>query len=192
MADTKISALTAASAAAGANEFPINEAGTTKKVTGTQIAAMVQGLNKASAANAKDTTDTSHLLTPANMIDVGLPRLLFVLLNADMNSTSDQQFTKVGTFTNFVLLQAKCSYVSGAALTTAAGGIYTAASKGGTAIVANTQTYTQNTAAGTGTNLTLAAAPGSGERSDGALYLSLTTPQGSAGVSNIRVYGYLI
>lgn len=33
MADTKISALTAASAAAAANEFPINEAGTTKKLT---------------------------------------------------------------------------------------------------------------------------------------------------------------
>lgn len=37
MADTKISALTAASAAAGANEIPINEAGTTKKITVDQI-----------------------------------------------------------------------------------------------------------------------------------------------------------
>lgn len=42
MADTKISALTAASAAALANEFPINEAGTTKKVTGTQIATLLR------------------------------------------------------------------------------------------------------------------------------------------------------
>lgn len=41
MADTKISALAAASAVAGANEFPINEAGTTKKVTGTQVATFV-------------------------------------------------------------------------------------------------------------------------------------------------------
>ena len=37
MADTKISALTAASAAAGANEIPINEAGTSKKITVAQI-----------------------------------------------------------------------------------------------------------------------------------------------------------
>lgn len=37
MADAKISALPAASAAAGANEIPINEAGTTKKVTLTQV-----------------------------------------------------------------------------------------------------------------------------------------------------------
>jgi len=39
MADTKISALTAASAAAGANEIPINEAGTTKKITVAQLEA---------------------------------------------------------------------------------------------------------------------------------------------------------
>lgn len=38
MADTKISALTAATAAAAANEFAINEAGTSKKVTGTLLA----------------------------------------------------------------------------------------------------------------------------------------------------------
>ncbi len=38
MASTKISALTAATAAAAANEFPINEAGTSKKLTLAQIA----------------------------------------------------------------------------------------------------------------------------------------------------------
>lgn len=43
MANVKISDLTAASAAAGANEFEINEAGTSKKVTGTQIASFVEG-----------------------------------------------------------------------------------------------------------------------------------------------------
>lgn len=42
MADTKVSALTAASAAAGANELPINEAGTSKKLTVQQIADFVQ------------------------------------------------------------------------------------------------------------------------------------------------------
>jgi len=40
MADTKISALTAASAAAGTNEIPINEDGTTKKITVTQLLAV--------------------------------------------------------------------------------------------------------------------------------------------------------
>jgi hypothetical protein len=37
MANVKISGLIAASAVAGANEFEINESGTSKKVTGTQI-----------------------------------------------------------------------------------------------------------------------------------------------------------
>jgi len=43
MADTKISALTAATAAAGANEIPINEAGANKKVTIAQIASILGG-----------------------------------------------------------------------------------------------------------------------------------------------------
>jgi len=41
MANVKISGLTSAAAVAGANEFEINEAGTSKKVTGTQIATFV-------------------------------------------------------------------------------------------------------------------------------------------------------
>ena len=42
MANVKISGLTAASSVAAANEFEINEAGTSKKVTGTQILAYVK------------------------------------------------------------------------------------------------------------------------------------------------------
>jgi len=42
MADTKISALTAASVAAAANEFGINEAGTSKKLTLAQIITFLQ------------------------------------------------------------------------------------------------------------------------------------------------------
>ena len=42
MANIKISDLTAAASAVGANEFEINEAGTSKKVTGTQISAFVK------------------------------------------------------------------------------------------------------------------------------------------------------
>jgi len=42
MANIKISDLTAATAAAGANEFEINEAGSSKKVTGNQLASYVE------------------------------------------------------------------------------------------------------------------------------------------------------
>lgn len=41
MADTKVSALTAASAAVGTQEIPVNEAGTSKKVTVTQLGAVM-------------------------------------------------------------------------------------------------------------------------------------------------------
>jgi hypothetical protein len=41
MADTKISALSAVSAVAGANEFAVNEAGTSKKATATQTGAFI-------------------------------------------------------------------------------------------------------------------------------------------------------
>ena len=42
MADVKISALTAAASAAGANELPINEAGTSKKLTITQLLTFME------------------------------------------------------------------------------------------------------------------------------------------------------
>jgi hypothetical protein len=42
MANVKISGLTSAAAVAGANEFEINEAGTSKKVTATQISTFVK------------------------------------------------------------------------------------------------------------------------------------------------------
>lgn len=45
MADTKISALTAAAAAALANELPINEAGVSKKITLTQVKALLLTLS---------------------------------------------------------------------------------------------------------------------------------------------------
>lgn len=51
-ADTKISALAAASAAAAGNEYPINEAGTSKKVTGTQIKTFVNTANVFAAGSA--------------------------------------------------------------------------------------------------------------------------------------------
>jgi hypothetical protein len=42
MADTKISALTAVTTAAGTNEFAVNEAGTSKKETLAQVSEFVK------------------------------------------------------------------------------------------------------------------------------------------------------
>lgn len=184
---TKISAMTAASAAAAANEFEINESGTTKKVTGTQIATMVQGLNKASAANAKDTTNTSTLLTPANLLDVGVSRLLFTLVGANMNTTADQQFTKVGTFSSYIIQLYPTLVNASTSLTTAAGGIYTAASKGGDQLVASSQAYTGASSSARGVSLILTGL-GLGKRTE-TPYLSLTTAQGSTATADIYIFG---
>lgn len=53
MANVKISDLSAASSVAGANEFEINEAGTSKKVTGTQILAYVKANSTSGTAILK-------------------------------------------------------------------------------------------------------------------------------------------
>jgi hypothetical protein len=79
-------------------------------------------------------------------------------------------------------------------LTTAVGGIYPAASKGGTAVVANSQAYSGLTAATKFVDLTIA----SGYTSGGDiltvknLFLSLTTPQGGAATADVYVYGDII
>lgn len=68
MADTKISALTAASAAAAANEFAINEAGASKKLTLQQIADFL--VKRAAAATIVAGEYTTQLVLAANSADI--------------------------------------------------------------------------------------------------------------------------
>jgi len=65
MADTKISALTAASAAAAANEFAINEAGTSKKVTASQIRDYVAPRGYLWGLTLSNAADTANDITVA-------------------------------------------------------------------------------------------------------------------------------
>lgn len=70
MADTKISALTAATAAAAANEFAINEAGTSKKLTAAQLKTfcnptLVTGATGTVSADAAP-SETWQVLTSDN------------------------------------------------------------------------------------------------------------------------------
>ena len=66
MADLKISALTAATVAAGANEIPVNEAGSTKKITVTQLATAILPV-KASGSEVDTGTDDAKFLTAASV-----------------------------------------------------------------------------------------------------------------------------
>lgn len=63
MADTKISALTAASSVVSSNEFAINEAGTSKKVTAAQIKTFINDPRNAASSNASISANTVTYLT---------------------------------------------------------------------------------------------------------------------------------
>ena len=77
MADTKLSGLTAATAMADANEFEINEAGTSKKLTGTLIKAWAGNvLRKVSTAAQSPSAGASTYLTDSNIaVPAGLLRV---------------------------------------------------------------------------------------------------------------------
>ena len=68
MADTKISALTAAAAAAAANEFAINEAGTSKKLTLQQVVDFI--VKRAAATTVAAGAYTTNLVLAANSGDI--------------------------------------------------------------------------------------------------------------------------
>ena len=76
MADTKISALTAATTVADANEIPINEAGTTKKITALQIRAYSgDGLFNASVADQTISATTAYVTKSNIAVPVGKLRI---------------------------------------------------------------------------------------------------------------------
>lgn len=109
------------------------------------------------------------------------------LLQANFNITTDQaivmQINGVYRVKRIVVWNTTVNGMS-----TAAGGIYTAASKGGSAIVANSQTYTGLTNQYTAEELTLSL-PNLVNPAGTPLFFSLTTAQGAAALADIWVYG---
>ncbi|HXJ94203.1 MAG TPA: hypothetical protein VMT20_15250 [Terriglobia bacterium] len=136
--------------------------------------------------------------TNPNLCVIGSPCILGVRRGANLNSTADQAITVapltsgqagyMPTASKYIVTGVwvdNCSAASG----TAAGGIYTAASKGGTTLVAASQTYGNCSSATTMQTATLAAAAASNTLTASTLYLSLTTAQGSADTGDVYVYG---
>ena len=110
------------------------------------------------------------------------------LVGASFNSTADQgiPITIPAGYTKY-LIQSIAVYNASTSLTTAAGGLYPTTSKGGTAFVASGQTYSSLTGSTISLNLTLTGAVSTTPLSATTLYLSLTTPQGSAATANVVV-----
>jgi hypothetical protein len=102
-----------------------------------------------------------------------------------MNITTDQPITINSA--NYIIRNIVATNAS-TSLTLAVGGIYAGASKA-TAVVANTQVYSTLTAASKTVDLTLNALGLSDRRTEGTLYLSLTTGQGGAATCDIYIFG---
>lgn len=111
------------------------------------------------------------------------------LIGANFNSTADQAITMlVPANMKYRVTKITALNTSVAGMSTAAGGVYPATSKGGSAVVAAAQAYTGLTNASTALDLTLAT-PNAVQAANTKLYLSLTTAQGAAATADLFVFG---
>lgn len=119
-------------------------------------------------------------------------QVLASLVGANMNVTTDQLFKPNFNLTILKWSPSKIIVTNASeSMTTAAGGIYSAAAKGGVAIVAAAQAYSGLTTAASLLALTIATAGGNQVFSTVPVF-SLTTPQGSTGTADIYVIGDII
>lgn len=112
--------------------------------------------------------------------------LLAVVKGVNLNTTNDQSLPMRSS--KYVIRRVVVVNAS-ASPTLAVGGFYTAASKGGTAIIANTQVYTVLTATTKWVDMTLATILTTDVRTETTLYFALTTAQGSACTADIYIFG---
>lgn len=117
-------------------------------------------------------------------------QVLFVLRSANMQLTTDQAFTRLFTGTNYRITDIVSVRKTGAASVACAGGIYDAASKGGSAIVGVAQSWV-TLAANVNVTPTIAAVVGTALLS-ATPYLSLTTGSTAACTADVFIFGYCV
>lgn len=115
-------------------------------------------------------------------------RVLCSIRAANFNTTADQLCTIPAGVTAWVPTSILVTNCSGT-FTLAAGGVYPATSKGGTALVAAGQVYTALTGATVVLGLTLAATIATTRQTTNSLYLSLTTGTGGTATCDVYVIG---
>ena len=127
-------------------------------------------------------TTTIH---PSNLATNQAIRLLAFATGVNVNATGDQAVMQIINSTNYSVSNVVFTNAS-TSLTTAAAGVFTAPSAGGTALVANaalsaltgSTVVSQRTVASTAT------------QSSQNLYLNVGTAQGAAATMDVYVYGY--
>jgi hypothetical protein len=123
-----------------------------------------------------------------NNTATGAVRVLCSIRAANFNITTDQACTipaGVTAWNPTSIIATNCT----GTFTLAAGGVYPATSKGGTALVAAAQAYTALTGSSVILGLTLAATIATTRQTINTVYLSLTTGTGSAATCDFYVIG---
>lgn len=118
-------------------------------------------------------------------------RALFRLTGANMQLTTDQQFTKQGAFTLYMPTFIVAIRRTGGTSVTCAGGIYPSASKAGTAIVAASQSWVTLTTTNKIVSATLAAVATTDAQS-ATPYFALTTGSTAAATADIYIFGTIL
>jgi hypothetical protein len=128
-------------------------------------------------------------------VGIGGPTLIGRLIGANMNSTADQTVTLlINSSQHYIPLYMVAKNCS-VSLTTAAGAVYPAASKGGTIIIGSgtTQAFTGCTGTGLTDQYIAAAAGGLNQylAQSTPPILSLTTAQGAAATADVYIWGFV-
>ncbi len=118
----------------------------------------------------------------------GQVTLIGGIIGANFNSTADQAIPILPQVSKYRITEIDVTGCS-TSLTLAAGGFYSAASKGGTAIVAAAQVYSGLTGSTLVLNPTISATGGGTAWTLATIYFALTTAQGGAATCNIAIYG---
>lgn len=118
-------------------------------------------------------------------------KLLFKILAANMQLTTDQALTKMFVGTNYMITDVVGKRVSGGATVACTGGIYTSASKGGSALVAAAQSWLGMSGAGK-IQVATPAAVNTTDFQTATPILSLTTGSTAACTADIYVYGLVL
>jgi hypothetical protein len=113
---------------------------------------------------------------------------LYVLYNANLATAVDQQFTKVGDWTTGAVLHVIATGAT-ATPTSCVGGIYTAASKGGSQVSLASQSWSAMTSPNRVLHCQLGATP---MKVGGPVYLSLTTAASQAANCDIYITGVIL
>lgn len=128
------------------------------------------------------TTTTIH---PQNVASNQAIRLLASATGVNVNATGDQAVLQIINSTNYSVSNVVFTNAS-TSLTTAAAGVFTAPSAGGTAIVANAALSALTGSTVVSQRTVAATATQSGQN----LYVNVGTAQGAAATMDVYVYGY--